>query len=47
MNAIVPWSAVEGLIEPHYPKVGNGRQLVGLSIMLRVYFIQQWFGLAA
>jgi IS5 family transposase len=46
MNAIVPWKEVEALIEPHYPKAGNGRQPVGLSIMLRVYFLQQWFNLS-
>ena len=46
MNAIVPWSDVEGLIERHYPKAGNGRQPVGLSVMLRVYFLQQWFNLS-
>jgi IS5 family transposase len=32
------------LVEPHYPKAGNGRQPAGLSIMLRTYFLQQWFG---
>jgi IS5 family transposase len=31
-------------VEPHYPKAGNGRQPAGLSIMLRTYFLQQWFG---
>jgi transposase, IS5 family len=46
MNAIVPWGELEGLIEPHYPKAGNGRQPVGLSVMLRVYFLQQWFNLS-
>jgi len=46
MNAVVPWSDVERLIEPHYPKAGNGRQPVGLSVMLRVYFLQQWFNLS-
>jgi hypothetical protein len=34
------------LVEPHYPKAGNGRQPVGLAIMLRTYFLQQWFGLS-
>lgn len=29
MNGIVPWSELEALIEPHYPKAGNGRQPVG------------------
>jgi Transposase and inactivated derivatives, IS5 family len=46
MEAVVPWSELEALIEPHYPKAGNGRQRVGLSIMLRVYFLQQWFNLS-
>jgi IS5 family transposase len=46
MNVVVPWSELETLIEPYYPKAGNGRQPVGLSIMLRVYFLQQWFNLS-
>src|ERR1039457_5919581 len=46
MTAVVPWRELEALIEPHYPKAGNGRQPVGLSIMLRVYFLQQWFNLS-
>lgn len=46
MDAVVPWCELEALIEPHYPKAGNGRQPVGLSIMLRVYFLQQWFNLS-
>ena len=47
MTAVVPWRELEALIEPHYPRAGNGRQPVGLSIMLRVYFLQQWFNLSA
>jgi len=43
MEVVVPWQELEALIEPHYPKAGNGRQPIGLSIMLRVYFLQQWF----
>jgi IS5 family transposase len=34
------------LVEPHYPKAGNGRRPVGLQIMLRTYFMQQWFDLS-
>ena len=26
MDAIVPWSVLCEVIEPHYPKVGNGQQ---------------------
>src|SRR5258708_33000495 len=34
MERVVPWSALESLVRPHYAKAGNGRQPVGLSIML-------------
>jgi IS5 family transposase len=44
MEQVVPWSVLLALVEAHYPKAGNGRQPVGLSIMLRTYFLQQWFG---
>ena len=46
MNQVVPWSELLGLVEPVYPKAGNGRQPVGLAIMLRTCFLQQWFGLS-
>jgi len=46
MEQVVPWSAMESLVRPHYAKSGNGRQPVGLSIMLRTYFVQQWFNLS-
>ena len=47
MEQVVPWSGLEALVRPHYAKAGNGRQPVGLSIMLRTYFVQQWFNLSA
>jgi IS5 family transposase len=46
MQAIVPWAALCQVIEPHYPKVGNGRPPIGLERMLRIHFIQHWFNLA-
>ena len=46
MERVVPWSELVALVEPHYPKAGNGRRPVGLSIMLRTYFMQQWFNLS-
>jgi len=42
MNEIVPWRALYEVIEPHYPKRGNGRPPIGLERMLRMYFIQHW-----
>lgn len=46
MNAVILWSRLVALIEPHYPKAGNGRQPMALERMLRVYFMQQWFNLS-
>ena len=46
MDDIMPWAELESLIEAHYPKEGNGRPPVGLSIMLRIYFLQHWFNLS-
>ena len=46
MESIVPWAALCEVIEPHYPKAGNGRPPIGLERMLRIHFIQHWFNLA-
>ena len=34
------------MIEPVYPKAGDGRPPIELELMLRVYFLQQWFNLS-
>ena len=47
MEQVVPWAELRALIEPYYPKAGNGRQPVGVERMLRIYFLQQWFNLSA
>lgn len=46
MDHVVPWSSLCALIEPFYPKPGNGRPPIGLERMLRLYFLQQWFNLS-
>src|ERR1700746_686459 len=46
MEQVVPGAALCGLIEPFYPKPGNGRPPVGVERMLRLYFLQQWFNLS-
>ena len=46
MEQVVPWAKLCALIEPHYPKPGNGRPPKELEQMLRIYFLQQWFNLA-
>src|SRR5271170_6749164 len=46
MDVVMPWRELLALIEPHYPKGETGRPPLGLSIMLRVYFVQHWFALS-
>jgi len=35
MEALIPWTRLVALIEPHYPKVGNGRRPYPLESMRR------------
>lgn len=46
MDKLVPWKELCAVIEPYYPKAGNGRPPIGLERMLRMYFIAHWFNLA-
>ena len=46
MDAVVPWEGLSALIEPHYPKAGNGTQPMPLERMLRIHFMQHWFNLS-
>src|SRR5271155_3540507 len=43
---VVAWARLCALVEPHYPKPGNGRRPKELEQMLRIYFLQQWFNLS-
>jgi IS5 family transposase len=46
MEAVMPWSELLSLVAPYYSLGETGRKPVGLEIMLRVYFVQQWFSLS-
>jgi IS5 family transposase len=46
MEAVMPWTELLALVRPHYSNGEIGRKPVGLDIMLRVYFLQQWFALS-
>lgn len=48
MEAVVPWTRLLALIEPHYPKMGakGGRPTIPLEVMLRIYCLQQWYALS-
>lgn len=46
MEQLLPWSELIAVVEPHYPKAGQGRPPIGLERMLRIHFLQHWFNLA-
>ena len=46
MDQVIPWVQIQALIEPHYPKAGNGTQPMPMERMLRIHFMQQWFNLS-
>ena len=46
MEHLMPWAELCALIEPYYPKAGNGRPPKGLERMLRMYCLANWFNLA-
>ena len=46
MDKLMPWTALQKLIEPNYPKAGNGKPPRSLATMLRLYCVANWFNLA-
>ncbi len=46
MEQLLPWPRMLAVIEPIYPKVGNGRRPYPLETMLRIHCLQQWYTLS-
>jgi IS5 family transposase len=46
MNSVVPWARLLAALEPYYPKGTRGRPPIGLERMVRIYLLQQWYGLS-
>ena len=44
MHALLPWHALLQPIERKYPKPGRGRRPIPAEVMVRIYFLQQWYG---
>jgi IS5 family transposase len=40
MDALSPWQRLSAIMEPHYPKAGNGRRPYPLMTMLRIHCLQ-------
>jgi IS5 family transposase len=46
MELVAPWARLVERLRPLYPKGERGRPPIGLERMLRIYFLQHWYGLA-
>jgi transposase, IS5 family len=46
MNTVVPWAELVALVTPHAPVAKTGRPPFAIQTMLRIHFMQQWFGLS-
>ena len=46
MEQVVPWARLVDRLRPLYPKGERGRKPIALELMVRLYFLQQWYGLA-
>ena len=46
MEQVIPWTRLLAVIEPHYPTGRGGRPPLGLSKLLRIYFVPQWYNLS-
>jgi len=46
MDKVLPWQALLKPILKHYPRSRNGRPPIPAEMLLRIYFMQQWYGLS-
>ena len=46
MQSLVPWSELVSVVEPHAPRARTGRPPFAVEVMLRIHYLQQWFGLS-
>ncbi|RLA10060.1 MAG: hypothetical protein DRQ52_11845 [Gammaproteobacteria bacterium] len=40
------WARLLKRLSPYYRQTPVGRKRVGLEVQLRIYFLQQWYGLS-
>lgn len=46
MEQVVPWAKLVARIERHIQRAATGRPPFAVETMLRIHFLQQWFGLS-
>ncbi len=47
IDPIIPWDQLVDAVQPYYPSGKRGRPAKPLEVMIRMYFLQQWFGFSA
>lgn len=46
MESVIPWGKMVGKILPHYEEAKTGRKRKEAILMLKIYFLQQWYNLS-
>ncbi len=46
MERVIPWGKMVGKILPHYEEAKTGRKRKEAILMLKIYFLQQWYNLS-
>lgn len=46
MNTVIPWEEFMKIIKPHYEQTNIGRRRKDVKVMLKIYFLQQWYNLS-
>ena len=46
MERVVPWDWLVQIVESHCPRAKTGRPPFAVATMLRIHYLQQWFGLS-
>lgn len=46
MEKVIPWNKFLNEITPYYTKAHTWRPKMDITMMLKIYFLQQWFGLS-
>ncbi len=47
IDPVIPWDRLVDSVRPYYPSGRRGRPAKPLEVMIRMYYLQQWFGLSA
>lgn len=46
MEQVIPWEEFCKVIEPYYEEKKTGRKKMEMTMMLKIYFLQQWYNLS-